>query len=186
MATGAERDDGVLMSLISDGRVDAFEELYDRYCGRLSAWLDRFAVTKAAPKKPCKRRSLQSGGDQILTAPRAHGCRLAPHRRAKSSNRRRPPRPGLHRSSRRCRRDRVASCSRGRTGANPGPRGDRMPARSARATPRRPTRRDRPSVLRRLTHVEIAARLGLPCGTVKGRMRLGLKKLKAHMAELAA
>ena len=31
-----------------------------------------------------------------------------------------------------------------------------------------------------LTHKEIAARLCLPLGTVKGRMRLGLKKLRNH------
>jgi RNA polymerase sigma factor (sigma-70 family) len=29
-----------------------------------------------------------------------------------------------------------------------------------------------------LSHAEIAAQLGLPSGTVKGRMRLGLKKLR--------
>ena len=32
-----------------------------------------------------------------------------------------------------------------------------------------------------LTHSEIAARLGLPSGTVKGRMRLGLLKLRAEL-----
>ena len=31
-----------------------------------------------------------------------------------------------------------------------------------------------------LTHVEIAERLGLPPGTVKGRLRLGLQKLRHH------
>ncbi len=30
------------------------------------------------------------------------------------------------------------------------------------------------------THVEIAELLELPLGTVKGRMRLGLKKMKEH------
>ncbi len=30
------------------------------------------------------------------------------------------------------------------------------------------------------THVEIAERLNLPLGTVKGRMRLGLRKLRNH------
>lgn len=32
-----------------------------------------------------------------------------------------------------------------------------------------------------LTHVEIAARLEIPLGTVKGRMRLGLRKLRADV-----
>jgi RNA polymerase sigma-70 factor, ECF subfamily len=32
-----------------------------------------------------------------------------------------------------------------------------------------------------LSHSEIAARLGLPPGTVKGRMRLGLQKLRANV-----
>ncbi|HEY5261123.1 MAG TPA: sigma-70 family RNA polymerase sigma factor [Solirubrobacteraceae bacterium] len=32
-----------------------------------------------------------------------------------------------------------------------------------------------------LTHLEIAAHLGLPEGTVKGRMRLGLQKLRANL-----
>ena len=33
-----------------------------------------------------------------------------------------------------------------------------------------------------LTHTEIAARLALPVGTVKGRMRLGLNKLRGQLA----
>lgn len=37
-----------------------------------------------------------------------------------------------------------------------------------------------------LSHTEIAARLGLPAGTVKGRMRLGLTKLRADIAPPAA
>lgn len=35
-----------------------------------------------------------------------------------------------------------------------------------------------------LSHREIAAQLGLPSGTVKGRMRLGLQKLRADIAEI--
>lgn len=35
-----------------------------------------------------------------------------------------------------------------------------------------------------LSHVEIAARLALPLGTVKGRMRLGLMKLRAEVQAL--
>jgi RNA polymerase sigma-70 factor, ECF subfamily len=37
-----------------------------------------------------------------------------------------------------------------------------------------------------LSHTEIAARLGLPAGTVKGRMRLGLQKLRAEIEQAAA
>jgi RNA polymerase sigma-70 factor (ECF subfamily) len=37
-----------------------------------------------------------------------------------------------------------------------------------------------------LTHTEIATTLGLPAGTVKGRMRLGLQKLRAGIEQDAA
>jgi RNA polymerase sigma-70 factor, ECF subfamily len=37
-----------------------------------------------------------------------------------------------------------------------------------------------------LTHTEIAAHLGLPAGTVKGRMRLALQKLQANIEQAAA
>jgi RNA polymerase sigma-70 factor (ECF subfamily) len=33
------------------------------------------------------------------------------------------------------------------------------------------------------THSEIAEMLNEPLGTVKGRMRLGLEKIRAHLAE---
>jgi RNA polymerase sigma-70 factor, ECF subfamily len=33
------------------------------------------------------------------------------------------------------------------------------------------------------THSEIAEMLGMPLGTVKGRMRLGLEKIRSHLAE---
>ena len=36
-----------------------------------------------------------------------------------------------------------------------------------------------------LTHLEIATRLGLPSGTVKGRMRLGLQKLRGQVTRAA-
>ena len=37
-----------------------------------------------------------------------------------------------------------------------------------------------------LSHTEIAAHLGLPAGTVKGRMRLGLQKLRADIEHAVA
>ena len=36
-----------------------------------------------------------------------------------------------------------------------------------------------------LTHQEFAARIGMPLGTVKGRMRLAMEKLRLGLAELA-
>lgn len=35
-----------------------------------------------------------------------------------------------------------------------------------------------------LTHVEIAARLQIPLGTVKGRIRLGMGRLRGELADL--
>ena len=37
-----------------------------------------------------------------------------------------------------------------------------------------------------LSHAEIAAQLGLPSGTIKGRMRLGLQKLRANLDHAVA
>jgi RNA polymerase sigma-70 factor (ECF subfamily) len=37
-----------------------------------------------------------------------------------------------------------------------------------------------------LSHTEIANQLGLASGTVKGRMRLGLEKLRASIEQTAA
>ncbi|MFY9265582.1 MAG: sigma-70 family RNA polymerase sigma factor [Solirubrobacterales bacterium] len=34
-----------------------------------------------------------------------------------------------------------------------------------------------------MTHAEISESLGMPLGTVKGRMRLGMEKIRAHLAE---
>ena len=34
------------------------------------------------------------------------------------------------------------------------------------------------------THSEISELLGMPLGTVKGRMRLGLQKVRANLGEL--
>jgi RNA polymerase sigma-70 factor (ECF subfamily) len=34
-----------------------------------------------------------------------------------------------------------------------------------------------------LTHAQIADMLGMPLGTVKGRMRLGMEKIRAYLAE---
>jgi len=34
------------------------------------------------------------------------------------------------------------------------------------------------------THTEIARMLDAPIGTIKGRMRLGLEKLRGHLGEL--
>ena len=36
-----------------------------------------------------------------------------------------------------------------------------------------------------LTHGEIAARTGLPLGTVKGRLRLGMRRLRQALPDLA-
>jgi RNA polymerase sigma-70 factor (ECF subfamily) len=37
-----------------------------------------------------------------------------------------------------------------------------------------------------LSHTEIAARIGVPTGTVKGRIRLGLQKLRADIPQATA
>ena len=71
-------NDNRLMDEASAGSVDAFGELYDRYCARAYRSRYRSVATTAALRMQCKKRSCQSGKAARATARNAaqlrHGC----------------------------------------------------------------------------------------------------------------
>ena len=63
------------------------------------------------------------------------------------------------------------------------PRGRARGARGAQRAARGPGQGRAARLFRGLTHAEIAEVLGMPLGTVKGRMRLAMEKMRAKLAE---
>lgn len=188
--TGAARtllEDERLMARVSGGDVEAFGEIYDRYCARAfrvaravcrDEGRAEDAVQEAFFSVWSSRSTYQSQrgalATWLLTVVRYRAIDIERRNSAHATNR----------------------ASDDTIDALPGPGNvsEDTVARSEAAN-LRSLLADLPDAQRevitlafygQLSHSEIARQLGLPDGTVKGRMRLGLQKLRGHVDQVAA
>jgi RNA polymerase sigma-70 factor (ECF subfamily) len=177
--------DRELMARVTAGSVEAFAEIYDRYCDRAyrvarsvcrddgraeDAVQDAFlTVWRSSGSYRPERGTV---GAWLLTVVRYRAIDLA--RRNGGHERRRASEEGL------------ATLAGPADPSEEVIRGDGA-ARLRRSLAELPDAQREVITLAffgQLSHVEIATQLGLPPGTVKGRMRLGLQKLGADIGRI--
>lgn len=181
------REDKELMARVSAGSVEAFEKLYDRYCNRayrlalsvcredgraqgavqdafLSIWRSRSSYRKQRGTVAAWVLTVvRNRATDLERAHHNHASPLGDEERLNSVPA--PDDPSEHVTK----------------------RAEAQQLRAALA--RLPDAQQEVIALAyygQLTHTEIATQLGLPAGTVKGRMRLGLHKLKASLDRATA
>jgi RNA polymerase sigma-70 factor, ECF subfamily len=183
----SQRTDEDLMARAQADDTEAFAQLYDRHASRA------FRVARAVCSDPGRAEDAVQEGFLAIWRNRAS---FRPHtgtfqawsmkivrNRAIDSSRRLASRPPLQKADREEERPPDA-------GASPISPQDAVLARSERkalldSLRRLPEAQAEVIVLAfygELSHSEIAAQLNLPAGTVKGRMRLGLEKLRTEMS----
>jgi RNA polymerase sigma-70 factor (ECF subfamily) len=182
----AMRGDDLLMSQVKDGSVDAFEELYDRYCDRAYrvAWSicrdqghAEDAIQEAFLSIWKSRTTYQPQRGTVaawlLTAVRHRAIDVA-HRDRKHASRR----AGEHTLA--------ADPTSGYLAKQVTNRAETH--RLQTLLTRLPDAQREVITLAfygELTHTEIATALGLPAGTVKGHIRLGLHRLREAIDRVA-
>lgn len=181
------QDDDLLMSQAQCGSVEAFEDLYDRYCDRAYrvAWSvchdqghteDAIEETFLSIWKSRTAYQPQSGtvAAWLLTAVRYRAIDVARRDHKHASRRAGEHTLAVHRTP----------------GALADQVANRDEAERFRALLTRLPDAQREVITLafygELTHTEIATALDLPTGTIKGRMRLGLHKLREAIDRAAA
>ena len=179
--------DEELMRLIRGGDPRAFAVVYDRHSGSAFSLAYRMCGTRAAAEDVIQESFLslwRSGGryDASRGSVRTwllgivHNRSIDALRRATVHDRRRASDEGLE--------ERFQSPDR--TDAEVARRDEASEIRSAVAElPEEQSEVIRLAYYGGYTHTEIADILGSPLGTVKGRMRLGLEKLRGQLGDLA-
>lgn len=184
------RTDEELMARAQAGDTEAFAELYDRHVTRA------FRVARTVCSDSSRAEDVVQDGFLAIWRNRASFCpqtgtfqawsmRIV-RNRAIDSSRRAASRPPLQEADWEARELADIACS-------PLSPQDEVMARgesdallaSLRRLPEAQAEVIVLAFFGELSHSEIAAQLGLPAGTVKGRMRLGLEKLRAEMGDLA-
>lgn len=176
----ASRDDA-LMARVKAGDVDSFAELYDRYCVRVRriAWM---VCRDDGHAQEAVQETFSSIWNSRLTyvsrgAPAAWVLSVARHRAIDVT--RRNNRHVAHRAN-----DVMLDIQ-----STPGNIADDIIKRAQACVlagllmqlPDAQREAISLSFYAQLTHTEIATHLGVPIGTVKGRVRLGLEKLRGDM-----
>jgi RNA polymerase sigma-70 factor (ECF subfamily) len=180
--------DEELMHLVRGGDSRAFAVVYDRHCGSAFSLAYRMCGTRAAAEDVVQEAFLslwRSGGryDASRGSVRTwllgitHNRSIDALRRATVHDRRRASDEGLE--------ERFQAPDR--TDAEVARREEASEIASAMAElPEEQSEVIRLAYFGGYTHTEIADILGAPLGTVKGRMRLGLEKLRGQLGGLAS
>jgi RNA polymerase sigma-70 factor, ECF subfamily len=177
-----------LMQLVRQGEADAFQVVYERHATAAFSLAYRMTGTRSAAEDVVQEAFLalwRSGAryDRTRGSVRTwvlgivHNRAIDALRRSVVRDRRRASDEGLE--------ERLEA--RERTDVEAARRDEAREVRSAlRALPEEQSRVIELAYFGGFSHSEIAELLGAPIGTVKGRMRLGLEKMRAQLGAVAA
>jgi RNA polymerase sigma-70 factor (ECF subfamily) len=179
--------DGELMANVSAGSVESFVDLYDRYCNRA------YRVARAVCHDDGRAQEAVQDGFLVVWNSRADyrsqqgsvAAWLLTVVRYRAID---AARSNHRHASRRADDDQLTQRSAGEDPSETVVRHEqaRRVHASLATLPDAQAEVITLAYYGQLTHTEIAAQLGVPRGTVKGRMRLGLQKLRVDLEPVAA
>jgi len=180
--------DEELMSLVAKGEARAFETIYERHCGAAFSLAYRMCGSRALAEDVAQEAFLsiwRAGGryDRARGSVRTwvlgivHNRAIDALRRTVVHERRRASDEGIEERFEARERTEVEAARREEAETIRGML-DALPADQSRVIEL--------AYFGGFTHSEIAEMLGAPIGTVKGRMRLGLEKLRGQLAPQGA
>jgi RNA polymerase sigma-70 factor (ECF subfamily) len=180
--------DEELMSLVSKGEARAFETIYERHCGAAFSLAYRMCGSRSLAEDVAQEAFLsiwRAGGryDRARGSVRTwvlgivHNRAIDALRRTVVHERRRASDEGIEERFEARERTEVEAARRDEAETIRGML-DALPAEQSRVIEL--------AYFGGFTHSEIAEMLGAPIGTVKGRMRLGLEKLRGQLAPQGA
>jgi RNA polymerase sigma-70 factor, ECF subfamily len=180
--------DEELMSLVAKGEARAFETIYERHCGAAFSLAYRMCASRSLAEDVAQEAFLsiwRAGGryDRARGSVRTwvlgivHNRAIDALRRTVVHERRRASDEGIEERFEARERTEVEAARREEAETIRGML-DTLPAEQSRVIEL--------AYFGGFTHSEIAEMLGAPIGTVKGRMRLGLEKLRGQLAPQGA
>jgi RNA polymerase sigma-70 factor, ECF subfamily len=180
--------DEELMSLVAKGEARAFETIYERHCGAAFSLAYRMCGSRSLAEDVAQEAFLsiwRAGGryDRARGSVRTwvlgivHNRAIDALRRTVVHERRRASDEGIEERFEARERTEVEAARREEAETIRGML-DALPAEQSRVIEL--------AYFGGFTHSEIAEMLGAPIGTVKGRMRLGLEKLRGQLAPQGA
>jgi RNA polymerase sigma-70 factor, ECF subfamily len=180
--------DEELMSLVAKGEARAFETIYERHCGAAFSLAYRMCASRSLAEDVAQEAFLsiwRAGGryDRARGSVRTwvlgivHNRAIDALRRTVVHERRRASDEGIEERFESRERTEVEAARREEAETIRGML-DTLPAEQSRVIEL--------AYFGGFTHSEIAEMLGAPIGTVKGRMRLGLEKLRGQLAPQGA
>ena len=178
--------DEELMTLVDGKDPDAFEVFYDRHGGAAYSLAHRIVGDPGLAEDVTQEAFLsiwrsKARFDPARGSVRAWALGIVRNRAIDALRAPRARRPKL--DSRRRGGAREPAGRRADRGRGDPPRDRRSPPRALGLLPREQSQVIELAYFGGFSHSEIAEMLGAPLGTIKGRMRLGLEKIRATLAE---